>query len=261
MMMELTNNKYHGFNHDIKELQIKKKLQTPFPMKQVYNNVIPLNIFQTWHTKILPPLMQQNVDYIQKLNPAFTYKLFDDQDCYNFIKDNFPTDVLGAFNNLIPGAYKADLWRYCVLYKLGGIYLDIKYKPVKGFRFINLTEKEHWVLDADNNGIYNALIVCKPGNPILLNAINQIVLNVNTKYYGNNSLEPTGPLLLSKYFNLFQKSQFELRHSIFKNTSNRFIHYNQHIIFKSYNGYLEEHSTHKKVDHYGHLWSKRAIYK
>ena len=244
-----------------KGLKIKRKIQIPFPMKSRYFNVIPLNIFQTWHTKDLPPLMKNNVEYIKKLNPAFTYRLFDDQDCYNFIKENFPDDVLEAFNKLIPGAYKADLWRYCVLYKLGGIYLDIKYRPVKGFKFINLTEKEHWVLDANGSGIYNALIVCKPENQILLRAINQIVQNVKTKYYGKSCLEPTGPKLLSRYFNDNQKRQFELRHSFFENFSNRFIHYKNFIIFKSYNGYLGEHNKNKKVKHYGDLWRRRAIYK
>jgi mannosyltransferase OCH1-like enzyme len=242
-------------------LKIKKQIQTQFPMKSHYLNVIPLNIFQTWHTKNLPPLMKHNVDYIQKLNPAFTYRLFDDNDCYNFIKEHFPSDVLEAFNKLIPGAYKADLWRYCVLYKLGGIYLDIKYRPVKGFKFINLTEKEHWVLDTDGSGIYNALIVCKPGNQILLRAINQIVQNVKTKYYGGSCLDPTGPKLLSRYFNDNQKRQFELRHSFFENFSNRFIHYKNFIIFKSYNGYLGEHNKNKKVEHYCGLWGRRAIYK
>jgi len=242
-------------------LSIKQKLKIQYPIKSHYVTVIPLNIFQTWHSKNLPSLMKKNVDIIKKLNPAFTYHLYDDNDCYNFIKDNFNIEVLNAFDNLIPGAYKADLWRYCVLYKLGGIYLDIKYKPVKGFKFINLCEKEHWVLDADGNGVYNALMVCKPNNPILLRAINQIVINVKTKYYGNNCLEPTGPLLLAKYFNQSDKIHFDMRHTYFENTNNRFIYLNNYIIFKSYNGYLQEHATYQKVEHYSSLWGKKNIYK
>lgn len=245
----------------INSFKIRKLLSKPFPMKSHYANIIPLNIFQTWHTKVLPPLMKNNVEYIKHINPAFTYRLFDDQDCYNFIKENYPENVLVAFNKLIPGAYKADLWRYCVLYKLGGIYLDIKYRPVKGFKFINLTEKEHWVLDNDGHGVYNALMVCKPGNQILLNAINQIVQNVKTKFYGGSCLDPTGPKLLAKYFNNNQKSQFELKHSFFENHSNRFIHYKNYIILKSYNGYLEEHGKNQKVEHYSILWGRRMIYR
>ena len=35
-------------------------------------------------------------------------------------------DVLNAYDSLIPGAYKADLFRYLVLYREGGVYLDCK---------------------------------------------------------------------------------------------------------------------------------------
>ena len=225
-----------------------------------YNPVIPLNIYQTWHTKNLPPKMLQSVNLIKNLNPRFNYQLFDDNDCREFIKNNFDQSVLHAFNSLIPGAYKADLWRYCVLYKNGGIYLDIKYRPLNNFRFIIMTEKEHWVLDVDNIGIYNALMVCKAGNEILLKAINKIVENVKNKFYGSNPLEPTGPLLLSKLFNLGEKQMFDMTHSFYNSYENRFIHFNNYIIFKSYSGYLREHTNNKKVGHYHDLWLKKRIY-
>jgi mannosyltransferase OCH1-like enzyme len=122
---------------------------------------IPNNIFQTWHTKKLPLRMFQMIKKMIKSNPRFRYYLFDDNDCRNFIQKNFDTDVLHAYNNLIPGAYKADLWRYCILYKYGGIYIDIKYYPVNNFKLFNLLKKEHWVLDNGGGGIYNALMVCK----------------------------------------------------------------------------------------------------
>ena len=35
------------------------------------------------------------------------------------------------YEKLRHGAHKADLFRYCCLYKLGGVYLDIKMKPEK----------------------------------------------------------------------------------------------------------------------------------
>lgn len=243
-----------------KALSIKNHIKIPYPNKEYSNTVIPLNIFQTWHTKNLPPLMKKTVENIKYFNPAFKHYLYDDTDCANFIKDNFDSDVLNTFNTLIPGAYKADLWRYCILYKLGGIYLDIKYNPVNGFRFISLTEKEHWVLDIDGVGIYNALMVCKPENPILLKAIKQIVIHVKTKYYGENCLAPTGPRLLARYFNINEKNSLDMKHDYYENHNNRFIYFNNYIVFKSYNGYLQEHGTNKKVDHYSELWCKKNIY-
>jgi mannosyltransferase OCH1-like enzyme len=238
-----------------------KKLQIPYPLKKNYNPVIPLNIYQTWHTKNLPPKMFETIKLIKNLNPRFNHQLFDDNDCREFIKNNFEPNVLHAFDSLIPGAYKADLWRYCILYKNGGVYLDIKYMPLNNFRFITMMEKEHWVLDVDKYGIYNALMVCKPENEILLKAINQIVENVKNKYYGNNFLEPTGPQLLSCFFSNEEKNNFDMKHKEIIDYNSKIISYNNYIILKSYNGHINERNKYSKTKHYSNLWYERNVYK
>ena len=90
---------------------LKYRLETKYPNKPVYNSVIPLKIFQTWHTKNLPPNMKTAVEIVKKINPRFEHHLFDDDDCREFIKNNFPEAVLQAYDGLIPGAYKADVCR------------------------------------------------------------------------------------------------------------------------------------------------------
>jgi len=258
----MIQNNYHK-KDDVKEKlynEYKKKLQISYPLKENYNPVIPLNIYQTWHTKKLPEKMFKTVNLIKNLNPRFNYQLFDDNDCREFIKNNFELNVLHAFDSLIPGAYKADLWRYCVLYKNGGIYLDIKYKPLNNFRFITMTEKEHWVLDVDKSGVYNALMICKPRNEILLKAINKVVENVKKKYYGNSALEPTGPQLLASFFNSEEKKIFDMKHKVLFSNINKFIFFNNYIIFVPYNNYINDNIT-KLHPHYSELWNKKKIYR
>ncbi len=234
----------------------------PYPMKSHYNTVIPLNIFQTWHTKHLPQHMLEAVNLIKQTNPAFTHHLFDDDDCRNFIEQYFTKDILNAYDALVPGAYKADLWRYCVLYKKGGIYLDIKYKPLNGFKMINLTEKEHFVLDIDKYGVYNALMVCAPNNIKLKYAICKIVQNVKNKYYGESSLEPTGPFLLGKLFKKEEKIFFDMYHDCYLNDiNNKFIFYKNYNIFQSYLEYKNEQNSSEKTPHYSILWHNKNIYK
>jgi mannosyltransferase OCH1-like enzyme len=97
--------------------------------------------------------MIDSVENIKMNNKNFNYKLFDDEDCRNFIKNNFDGSVLYAFDSLKPGAYKADLWRYCVLYILGGIYIDIKYQVINNFKFENCLDKEYFVLDLDKKNV------------------------------------------------------------------------------------------------------------
>ena len=224
---------------------------------------IPANIFQTWQTHKLPLQMFNAIKTIKGQNPRFNYYLFSDSDCRLFISKNFEPAVLNAYDRLIPGAYKADLWRYCILYKFGGIYLDIKYVPDNNFKFVNLLTKEHFVLDQDNDGIYNAFMVCKAGNEILLKAINQIVENVKNKFYGNSFLEPTGPKLLSKYFTHQEKMALDMRHGLKASgteDSKKYISYNGMDVLKCYSGYHNERSKYSEKKHYGQLWNEQNVY-
>lgn len=226
---------------------------------------IPRNIFQTWVTKTLPTYMGINVDLLKKFNPEFKHHIFDDNDCYEFIRDNFDPDVLEAFVNLIPGAYKADLWRYCVLYIHGGIYLDIKFKCSHGFKLINLLKNESFCLDRDgfwkdkkSFGIYNAVMVCKPQNKFLLRCIEQIVKNVNSNYYGHNSLYPTGPGMLGDLYLKFYNNKELLRMKTMKNMD---ILFEGSVIMRHYNEYRFEQKQTPNYKHYGTLWNKKKIYK
>ena len=234
----------------------------PYPIKSYYNTIIPLNIFQTWHTKHLPEHMLEAVNLIKQTNPAFTHYLFDDDDCRNFIEQYFTKDILNAYDALVPGAYKADLWRYCILYKKGGIYLDIKYQCENGFKLIQLTDKEYFVKDIPKLGrlgIYNAFMICKPGNKILLNCIDKIVENIKHKYYGSSPLEISGPLLMSKYFSPLDINNLQLQHV--QEKTNFYITNNGIKILKIYPEYRSEQRLYQKNKYYAELWHKRRVYK
>lgn len=177
------------------------------------SNEIPLDIYMMWHSKELPPIMKTYIATEIAANPEFKFHIYNVETCREFIRDNFDTNTLNAFDKLGPMAYKTDLWRCCVLYKKGGIYLDIKFMPVDGFKFIDIVDKERFTLERDGSfweegtfGVSNALIIAKAGNQILHDCIENIVDNVNNKFYGFNNLYPTGPGLLGQiYFEYKQK--------------------------------------------------------
>ena len=230
--------------------------------KQNYYPIIPLNIFQTWYTKDLPYHMNQKVELLKNQHPRFKHYLFDDNDCREFIKNNYDERVFNTYDKLIPGAYKADLWRYCVLYKMGGIYMDIKLSCINGFRLIELTENEHLVKDRPINSIFNSFMVCKKGNFFLLKAINKIVENVKNNFYGSSALSPTGPEMLGKLIiNNRYKLNVDMQH--YKN-GGFIIYKNRFIISTEYPEYNSERSTlydSIKTKRYDILWNERKIYK
>jgi hypothetical protein len=94
-----------------------------------------------------------------------------------------------------------------------------------------------------------------------LKCINQIVENVNNKYYGNSCLDPTGPGLVSKFLGIGDRKNIELEHIWNKPTGDKFILYKNVAILKMYNGYYNEQNNNKKTNHYSELWTRGAIYK
>ena len=239
------------------------RLNISFSLKSTYNSIIPLNLYTCWHTKDLPPLMKQNYEKLIKDNPEFNVSLYDESECRKFIANHFSTDVLNAYNALIPCSYKSDLWRYCVLYINGGVYVDIKYQCANNFKFIALTEKEYFVRDRPKGYTYTALIITLPKNEILLKCINQIVQNVNNRFYGNTSLDPTGPGLLGSFFTKADINAFELYYnsSIIEPTLNEhYIVYNNCIILSNYTDYRSEQLRFQKNKYYTLLWEDKNIY-
>lgn len=217
--------------------------------------------------------MKQNVALLRKQNPEFKHCLFDDTMCRNFIKEHFDDSVLWAFDKLKPGAYKADLWRYCVLYIHGGIYLDIKYRCANGFKLTALTDREYWVRDRlyfiDNkypakHGIYQALLVCNSQNEKLLQCIRSIVRNCETNAYNNNDLDVCGPHALARFFDekqdILSSDLYFTGDSIRMKGSNSKGGDRDREILTVYREYRQEQSRCERTPYYKTMWIERDIY-
>ena len=221
---------------------------------------IPLHIYQVWHDlKEMPSSVKESIHLIKEQNPEFEHHLYDETMCRSFIQEHFPKKVLHAYDSIIPHAYKADLWRYCILYKKGGIYLDSKYYGVEGFKLIQLTGKEYFCLDIPSSfsGIYNAILICKPKNKMMLQCINQVVKNVEENYYGSKPV-CIGPLMIKQFFTKDQIHQLELKYE-YVNKIKRYIVYRGHRILKYNEAYQKEKA--QQSEHWSKYWGARKLYK
>lgn len=219
---------------------------------------IPLNLYQTWSSLELPHKMRQTVETLKRLNPELTHYLYDDRMCREFIRENYPEDVLYTFDKLKPGAYKADLWRYCILYKYGGVYLDIKFECINGFRLIQLMNQEWFVRDLpceNKPGIYQALLVCYPNNTIMYNCIQKVVENVKNTVYGTNSLYITGPQMMTEFFDPTQIQALELYLSEDVRICNA-----SGPILKIYDEYRHEQRRIHYNNVYGTMYERKDVY-
>jgi mannosyltransferase OCH1-like enzyme len=208
--------------------------------------------------------MRECVESLCADNPEFEHHLFDDVDCRNFIHKHYGMVVLHAYDTLIPGAYKADLWRYCVLFKMGGVYLDIKYRCINGFKLVSMMDEEHFVKDRyDENydlRVYNAFMVCRAQNEIMRKCIIQVVDNVRTKFYGTSPLCPTGPSMMPQFFLPAQVQKLKDLQMHTDDEITMYIRYKDIDIMKNYAEYREEQSKTQVTKYYAILWKEQDIY-
>ncbi|MDX1913964.1 MAG: glycosyltransferase [Methylophilus sp.] len=112
-------------------LAIRDSLNKPadygFIPVQTTGDSIPKVIHQTYHSKTLPSEIEENINYLKRINPGWEYRLYDDSDIETYIKRYSP-QILHIYQKINPayGASRADLFRYLLIYNEGGVYLDIK---------------------------------------------------------------------------------------------------------------------------------------
>jgi mannosyltransferase OCH1-like enzyme len=178
-------------------------------------------------------------------NPEIECHLFDENGCRDFIKENYDSDVLDAYDALFPSSYKSDLWRYCVLYINGGVYVDadtICLLPLKNYILPN----DEFVVSRDDpmskSYLCNGFIASTPKHPFLKKQIDKIVNNVESNkkcYY----LDISGPGLLGKSVNEVIGRNINTEYELGENTING---YNFKILFhdwKTKNIKLGEHGN------------------
>lgn len=165
------------------------------------NQLIPKHIYQTHQEDYVPVNMKRAMDTIIDLNPEYSYTYYNDASQREFVESLGDDRLLNAFDTLVPKAFKTDLFRYCLLYKFGGVYLDAPFVALKPFREI-ISPGDEFIsaVDIGVDKLYNAIICSVPGNPILKEAILLCITNIENRYYGKGSLDITGPGLLGTVF-------------------------------------------------------------
>ncbi len=87
---------------------------------------IPRVIYRVSLGRALSPNGEQAWDYTARHNPEYRQVLLSDAEAEHFLREHYPPRVWRAYNAVVPPAGKADLLRYCLMDKLGGVYLDDK---------------------------------------------------------------------------------------------------------------------------------------
>jgi hypothetical protein len=176
--------------NDIYSCEFFTKKIKGFPEEpKIEDRIIPKIIFQSHYDLNLIPEYINN--QFKKYAPKYERYVFDDNDCIEFFKKEYPEnpEILMTFMSL-DGPHRCDLWRYAILYKRGGLYLDIKtevLKPIESI-FKRKNNVSYYVLGffptLDQKSCYNGILGTYPKNPFFKNLIEKVIyINKTYKFH------------------------------------------------------------------------------
>lgn len=187
-----------------------QKLQDhKFTVLDKFIRKIPRIIFQTWETKQFEPEFQEIINRWKVFNPFYKYVLHDKTDREEFIRAHFPDNVYQAYCKIIPCAFKADLWRYCVLYIHGGIYTDVDMYCMGRLDDL-ISQTTDFVVPVDLNlsssegshHLSNGFFAIKPHSDVMLFCISRIVYNVQNGIIPSSILDICGSGMMGRATNI-----------------------------------------------------------
>ena len=163
---------------------------------------IPKIIHQTFKTAKLPFLTRWHISRFRKKNPDYAYEFYDDARIDDFLKKEFGADTLALYKRINIGAAKADFFRYAVLYKKGGIYVDID-SGINGSLNNFIRSEDMAIITREGNPELFAqwALIYSPGHPFLKKTIEMVLDNIRENKYPHDVHRMTGPTAYTEAIN------------------------------------------------------------
>ena len=186
--------------------------------------MIPKIIHQTWINEDIPVACNAYVESVKTCFNSWDYKLWTDAACIKLLRAYYP-EMHNAYLNCSNNGEKADIFRYCILHRYGGMYFDIDYECFKSFEKINNFEnyelllfneteqlykefgsnniKANCVMGAQKNAYFLSKVLQGIQNNIIFKAASALADNKLCKI--DSTLFKTGPFLITKIFETHRK--------------------------------------------------------
>jgi mannosyltransferase OCH1-like enzyme len=245
---------------------------------------IPQIIYRTGPFKF-EDIPSQILDIYQKdlnNNPKYSLFYFDDVDCEHFISDNYGIDILQIYNTLIPSAFKADLFRYMILYKFGGVWMDfsmsLNYKLsdlISNFKQIYVRDRIHLLHGGwqKNVSIYQGFICTIKQTDLLKMALERSLKNVRDRNLTLSCLGVTGPIMFGMVYRDLKIDGTKDNETMKIGFINQDVYVYQfeyeydNVILDNGKPIINiKHPNHQNLlynnkDHYGELWNQQKVFK
>lgn len=178
-----------------------KRFTIPSHAKPIFKKksqpAIPRILWQTNFTNRVTLAVYLNYLFNRLLAYDFDYRFMITEDRAEFIKSNYSQEIFDSYSRIQIGAAQADFWRVLVLYKYGGIYMDIDAHLVWPLSSIIKIEQTELYILARKGDITNYFIASKNDNIHLKEMIDVILKNIEENTL-KNVYVLTGPGVFNK---------------------------------------------------------------
>lgn len=241
-----------------------------------------INFFQSAKSfDKLEDTVKLQIEYNRKVQGE-NYTFLEDKDVKNILNDDehnstgFALRVLAkrvseAMKVLIPGAYKADILRYYLLYTRGGVWLDDKSSlrfPVND-EFFSLDVYDGFLVsDHRYLGVEIGFMGAKKNHPFVKELLLKSLDNIEKRLYQSSALTITGPNLVNNMLKDVIGSTFNEYSFEYKGMTIKLLHSELGLIIDKYHRPIWTHdhdhsrglSRRASKSLYTGLWKSGNIY-
>jgi len=171
--------------------------------------MIPKIIHQTWKNTTIPDHWKDAVNACKERHLDYQYMLWTDDTMDDFVKSDYP-EFYNVYKSYKYPIQRCDVFRYLILYKYGGIYLDMDIfckKKLDHFLQYDFVVPKSSNLSASYT---NSFFMVIPQHPFIKFCIDNLPSYVNSyKFFGKHIhiMNSTGPLFLTKMIKKYGLNQ------------------------------------------------------
>ena len=157
-----------------------------------------LKIFQFWNVPTPPPEVAALIAGWQN-DPGYLHKLFTSETADQYIEERFDARTLAAYRTCAVPAMQADFFRYCVLLREGGIYVDADVQN-HGRLFDFIHDEDQGLLMTRIDRVANDILFVRgPENELIAHTLEQAIQNIEARL-SNNVWLVTGPGIMTQFY-------------------------------------------------------------
>ncbi len=207
--------------------------------------IIPKIIHIIWvGPKTPPPILDECLESIKKHMPTWECKIWTDAEVSQLSLENQQ-----YYDEETNYGAKSDILRYELLYRFGGVYLDVDFVFLKPLDFLHHTYEFYTGLmpSYTRDVLSNGIIGCVPGHPIMQHCINTIKEH---RIHKKDIIKRTGPIHFQQSFYAVTKNLTHKR--IIALPKSYFLPLDENDVFLS----VEDQKTYIKPEAFSvHYWA------